>query len=155
LTNAARSCSGVRSAADALALDPPGDEVLADLLEDRPPLIAVGRQQCLAAPALQPRRKFPAEVGRILQSIVQAEAAIGRMAVRGVAGDERPAGLILIGHRDAQVPEADVIVFSLEREAGHPFHQAVEVEILALGTARQRRVEKEPSPTSMRPKNSQ
>ena len=65
------------------------------------------------------------------------------MAVRGVAGDEHAADLIFLGDRDAQVPEADVVELAGELEAGGPLQQAVEVEIVARGVLRHRRVEEE------------
>ena len=91
----------------------------------------------------QPRRKLPAEIDRVLQAVVEAEAAVGRMAVRGVAGDEHAADLVSLGDRDAQVPEADVVELGLERKARRLLQQAEEIEIVPRGVLRHRRVEEE------------
>src|SRR5262245_33067008 len=72
----------------AFLLDAGGDEVVAGLLEDRAPLVAVGLQQPIATPTLQRGGQLPAEIGHVLEPVVEAETAIGRMAVGGVAGDE-------------------------------------------------------------------
>ena len=89
------------------------------------------------------RRELPAEIDRVLQAVVEAEAAVGRMAVRGVAGDEHAADLVLLGDRDAQVPEADVVELGLERKAGRLLQQPVEIEIVPRGVLRHRRMEEE------------
>ena len=67
-----------------------------------------------SGPALQRRGKLPAEIGGVFEAGVDAVAAIGRMAVRGVAGDEDAADAILIRDRDAQVPKADVLELDVE-----------------------------------------
>src|SRR3954466_12886737 len=51
----------------AIVPDPRGDEILRHLLEDRTPLVAVGLQQRVAAPAIQLGRELPAEIDRVLQ----------------------------------------------------------------------------------------
>src|SRR5690348_5605281 len=84
----------------AIGLDAVGDEIAAGLLEDRAAFVAVGVEQRLAAPALKPRRQLPAEIGCILEAAIEAKAAIGRVAVRGIAGDEDAADTILLGDRD-------------------------------------------------------
>src|ERR1700741_1873829 len=68
------------------------DEILRGLLEDRTPLLAVAREQRIAAPTVQFRRKFPAEVDDIIEPVVKAIGAVGRMGMRSVAGDENSAG---------------------------------------------------------------
>src|SRR5439155_14780934 len=118
-------------------------EILRDLLEDRLALVAVGLQQRVAAPAVQLRGQLPAEIDRILQSVVEAEAAIGRMAVRGVAGDEGAADLVFLRDRDPQIPEADVVELDREGKTRSLVQHAGEVEILARGVLRHRRVEEE------------
>src|SRR6202047_2822873 len=100
----------------ALPLDPGGDELVADLLEDRPALLVIGAQQVLAAPPLDTGGKLPAEIGHILEAVVEPEPAIGRMRMRCVARDEDPARAIPLRHRDAQIPEADVIELASEFE---------------------------------------
>src|SRR3954470_14463873 len=57
----------------AIVPDARGDEILRHLLENGPPLVAVGLQQYVAAPAVKLRRKLPAEIDRILQSVVEPE----------------------------------------------------------------------------------
>src|SRR6516162_3566203 len=76
------------------------DKIFRGLLEDWPPLFAVAREQRIAAPALQLCRKFPAEIDDVVEPVVEAIGAVGRMGVRGVAGDEDAAGLVRLGHRD-------------------------------------------------------
>src|SRR4029077_17580987 len=94
------------------------DEILSGLLEDRATLFAVAREQRIAAPAVQLRRKFPAEIDDIVEPVVKARGAVGGMGGRGVAGDEDAAGLISLGHRDSQIPESDIVEIAGERKAG-------------------------------------
>ena len=49
-----------------------------------------------SGPALQRRGKFPAEIGGVFEAGVDAVAAIGRVAVRGIPGDEDAAHAVLI-----------------------------------------------------------
>src|SRR5437016_1016287 len=74
-------------AIDELALpgDPRGDELIRELAKHRAAFLVVGVEQRLAAPALQPRRNLPAEIGHVLEPIVEPEAAIRRMRMGGVA----------------------------------------------------------------------
>ena len=51
-------------------------------LSNLPPLVTVGLQQRVAAPALQPRGDLPPEVRHVLQPVVQAEAAVRRVVQR-------------------------------------------------------------------------
>ena len=92
---------------------------------------------------MQSRRKFPAEIGGVFEAGVDAVAAIGRMAVRGVAGDEDAAHAVLIRDRDAQVPKADVLELDVELLADRRMQKAAEIEIVFCRTERHRRV-KEP-----------
>ena len=101
----------------AIPLDAPGDHRFARLLEDRPPLLVVGLQQPLAAPALQCGRQLPTQIRRVLQAHVQAEPAIGRVLVASIAGDEHAILAVAAGHHDAQVPEANVVELGVEVEA--------------------------------------
>ena len=87
-----------------------------------------------SAPALQRRGELPAEIGGVLEAGVDAVAAVGRVAVRGVAGDEHAAGAIGVGGGDAQIPETDMVERNVEFFAGGLMQQAVEVEIV-LGRA--------------------
>src|SRR5207302_3668673 len=77
----------------AIIADARGDEILRHLLDDRAPLVAVGLQQGVATPAVEPGGELPAEIDRVLKSVVQPEAAVGRMRMRGVASDEHAADL--------------------------------------------------------------
>ena len=72
------------------------DEVSRGRCEYRPPFLSVGIQQIGSGPALQGRGKLPAEIGDVFEAGVYAVAAIGRMAVRCVAGDEDAPDAILI-----------------------------------------------------------
>src|SRR5260221_13930193 len=46
----------------AIVTDARGDEILRHLLDDRAPLVAVGLQQRVTAPAVEPGRQLPAEI---------------------------------------------------------------------------------------------
>ena len=46
------------------------------------------------------------------------------MAMRGVTGDEHAPRLIAVGHRDAHVPEADMLESHIECEPGGAVQQA-------------------------------
>ena len=63
------------------------------------------------------------------------------MRMRRVAGDEDPAGLVSLGHRDLEIPEADIVEIAGERETGGLLQQSVEVVIVARGVGRHRRME--------------
>jgi hypothetical protein len=89
-----------------VAADAGFDEVFRGLLENRPPLFAVGRKQRLAAPAVERRSKLPAEIDDVIEPVIEAVSAVRRMRMRGVAGDKDAAGLIGLGDRNAQIPEA-------------------------------------------------
>src|SRR4030095_8283411 len=68
-----------------VARDPRRDEVIGDFAEDRASLRIVRGEQRAAPPALKAPRELPAEIDRVIEPIVEPEAAIGWMAVRGVA----------------------------------------------------------------------
>src|SRR5258708_6866079 len=114
----------------AVPADAPSDEMLAGLLENRAPLLAVGIEQRLAAPSLQHGRQFPSQVPHVLQAVVEAEPAIGRMAVRGIASDEGPPDPVGLGDSDAQVPESDMIERAGERETSGFLDEAMKVVIV-------------------------
>ena len=63
------------------------------------------------------------------------------MAVCGVAGDEYPAFLVLLGDRHAQVPEADVLELDRELEAAGTMQQAEKIVVLGGGFVGHRRME--------------
>jgi len=85
-----------------VALDAGLDEILRGFLEDRMPLFGIGLQQCVAAPAVEFRGKLPAQIGDVIESVVEPVTAIGRVRMCGVAGDEGAADLIGIGNGDAR-----------------------------------------------------
>ena len=64
--------------------------------------------------------------------------------MRGVAGDEDAADLVVLGDRDAQIPEADVIEVAGEGKAGDFLQQAVKIVIVPGRIGRHRRM-KEPA----------
>src|SRR5581483_11634226 len=99
-------------------LDPGLDKIPAGFQEDRLPLLAIALEQSIAAPALQHGGELPAEIGDVVETVVETVAAIGRMRMRGVAGNEHAADLIAFRDLDAQVPEADIIEFAGEIEPG-------------------------------------
>jgi hypothetical protein len=61
--------------------------------------------------------------------------------VSGIAGDEDAPDLIVFGHRDAQVPEPDMLELAGEREAGGVPDQGMEVVVVGPGVSRHRGVE--------------
>src|SRR4051812_44917097 len=65
-----------------VACDARRDEILRDLMEDRSAFFIIRGQQCIAAPALQPRRKLPAKIDGVFEAVVETKAPIRRMAVR-------------------------------------------------------------------------
>src|SRR4029079_3902797 len=79
----------------------------------------------------EPRRELPAEINNVVESAVEAVAAIGGMTVRRIAGDEDAADLIVFRNRDAQVPEAHIIEFAREVETRSLLQQSVEIVIVA------------------------
>src|SRR5262249_57238111 len=101
-----------------VALDAGLDEIFRCLLEDRAALVGVGFEQRLAAPAVELRGKLPTEIDDVVEAVVEAVGAVGRMRMRGVAGDEHAADLISFGDRDAQIPEADIVEVAGKRQAG-------------------------------------
>src|SRR5262249_17893366 len=121
----------------------------------RPPLFAVAREQRIAAPAVELRRKFPAQIDDIVEPVVEAIGAVRRMRMRRVAGDENAAGLVSLGHRDPQIPKSDIVEIAGERKTRGFLQQSMEVEIVARGVRRHRRMKEQLSPTSTRPKNCQ
>src|SRR4029079_567023 len=127
----------------AIVADARCDEILRHLLEDRPALVAVGLQQGVAAPAVELRRELPAEIDRVLEALFEPEAAVGRMAVRGIAGDEDAADLVVLGDLHAQIPETQVFELGLEWKSGRFFQQALEIEVLPRGVSRRRGMEEE------------
>src|SRR5258706_11063576 len=70
--------------------DARGDEILADVAEYRTALGVVRIEQPVSAPTGERRRELPAEVDCVLEPVVEAEGAVGRMAVRSVAGEKYP-----------------------------------------------------------------
>src|SRR5581483_5617884 len=93
------------------------DELAGNVAEDRAALGVVGREQRVATPALQSRGELPAEIDRVLEPVVEAEAPIGRMTVGGIARDEGAPGAIALGDCDTQVPIAEMVEFAREGEA--------------------------------------
>ena len=59
----------------------------------------------------------------------------------GVAGDEHAVDLVILGDRDAQIPEADIIEVAGKWETGDFLQQPVKVVIVARGIGRNRGVE--------------
>src|SRR5262245_24942287 len=92
---------------------------------------------------MQRRRQLPAEVGGVFQPVVEPEAAVWRMTVRRIAGDEYPSHLVALRHGDAQIPEADMVEPTLEAETGGLVHQSAKIETVSRLAARRRRMEEE------------
>src|SRR5262249_12029047 len=114
----------------AVALDATGDHRFASLDEDRSALWRVRLEQPGATPALQHRRQFPTQVDHVLESRIQSEATIWRMAVARIAGDERASDLIRAGDRNPQVPEPHVVEVRGELEAGGLVEQAQKIVVV-------------------------
>src|SRR5580658_5244477 len=66
------------------------------------------------------------------------------MRMRGVAGDEDAAGLVCLGHRDAQVPKPHIVELAGEGKTRGFLQQPVKVIIVARRVGRDRRM-KEPA----------
>src|ERR1700730_2733794 len=60
-----------------IARDARRDELLRDLVEDRSAFFIIGSEQCIAAPALQPRGELPAEIDGVFETIIETKATIG------------------------------------------------------------------------------
>src|SRR5690348_5217517 len=127
----------------ALLADARGDEILGNIAKHRLALRRIGIEQPLAAPAVQLRRQLPAEIDRVLEPVVEAEAAVRRMRMGGIAGDEDAAATIAVGDRVAQRPEAGVVDVAGKIESGCLEERRPEIEAVASGDARDRRVEEE------------
>src|SRR5438309_8159510 len=82
-----------------VACDARRDEVLRDLVEDRPAFFVVRGKQRIAAPALQPRGELPAKIDGVFEAIIETKTPIGRVAVRGIARDKDSIGAIGLGNR--------------------------------------------------------
>ena len=134
----------------AVGLDRLGDEVVDGRHEHRPALGVVGVEQLRVAPALQHGSDLPAEVARVLKSGVHTVAAIRRVAVRCVAGDEDAARAVGIGDGKSQVPESDVVELNFERGADGFVQIGPEVEVVGRRARRHWRV-KEPSVAQVNP----
>src|SRR6516165_10917098 len=93
------------------------DKVFRRLLEDRAALLGIGLQQRVVAPALELGGELPTEIDRVVEPVVEAVGAIGRMRMGGIAGNEDAADLVILGDRDAQVPKADIVEVAGKRKA--------------------------------------
>src|SRR5258708_15128021 len=107
-----------------VARDARRDEILPDLVEHGSAFFIVGREQSIAAPALQPRGELPAKIDGVFEPIIEPKAPIRRVAVRGITRKEDPAGAIGLGNRYAQVPGAEGTELAREGETGGLVHQA-------------------------------
>src|SRR6266567_6005842 len=101
-----------------VARDARRDEILCDLVEDWSAFFIVRPKQCIATPALQPCGELPDEIDGVFEAAVETKSATGRVAVRGIARNKDPAGLITFRDCDAQVPGAEVIESAREGESG-------------------------------------
>ena len=81
---------------------------------DRPPLGVVGAQELRAAPALHHGLELPAEIDRVADAGVHAEAAGRRHQMGGVAGDEDAVGAVAVGDQLAPHPAHDGEDFVVE-----------------------------------------
>src|ERR1700730_18144169 len=72
-----------------------------------PPLALVGAQQPAAGPATHGGGKLPAEIDRVPDAGVHAEAAGRRHQVGGVAGDEDAGAAVAVGDELAAHPPHD------------------------------------------------
>src|ERR1043165_2910374 len=123
--------------------NPCRNEIVRNLLDHRLALSALRAQNPVAAPALEPCGELPAEIDRVLQSVVETKTAIGRMAVRRVPRNEDAACPISVRYRDAKIPEPDVIEVTGKIESRRALDQSMNVEIVGAASPRPRRM-KEP-----------
>ena len=128
----------------AVAPDARLDEILRRLLENRAAFLGIGAQQRVAAPALQLGGELPAEIDHVVEAVVETVGAVRRMRMRGVAGNENAAGLVVLRHRDTQIPEPDIVEVAGEGKARGLLQQAVKIVIIPRGIGRHRRM-KEPA----------
>src|SRR5208282_4661315 len=119
------------------------DEIFRCLLENRMPFFGVRLQQCIAPPTFKSCGKLPAEIGYVIEPIVEAVSAVRGVGVGGVAGDKDAAHLICFGDGDAQIPEPHIIEVAAERETGDLLQQTVKVVVISRRVRRDRSV-KEP-----------
>src|SRR5262245_53108625 len=119
------------------------NEVFRRFPENRLPLFRVSVQQRPATPAVQTRGQLPAEIDNIVEPIVEAVAAIGRMAVRGISGDEDATDPVFVGDRNAQVPEAYIVELAFELESRRLLHEPEAVVVVLRGVVRHRRMKEE------------
>src|SRR5437764_115523 len=54
------------------------------------------------------------------------------MRMSRVAGDEDPAGLVSLGHRDLEIPEADIVEIAGDRETGSAVLRYCDLDMIAL-----------------------
>src|SRR5262245_4275146 len=117
------------------------DEITRRRGEDRLTLLAIAVEEARAAPAAEMRCQLPPEIDGVLKPRIDAVSAIGRMTVRGIAGNEEPPGAIGIRHRKAQVPEADMLELDVELGASRLEEMCLEVEIVPGRAGRYRCME--------------
>src|SRR5215475_10455849 len=117
------------------------DEIARRRGEYRPPLRVIAVEQGRACPTLERGCELPAEIDGVFKAAVDAIAAIGRMRVGGVAGDEDGPRAIAVGKREAQIPEADMLEADVELGAGRFVKQGLEIEVVARRARGNRGVE--------------
>ena len=119
-----------------------GNEVAHGRFKDRPALRVIRVQQGIAAPTLKNRREFPAQVARIFQTGINTIAAIGRVAVRCIAGNEQPACAVGVSDGKAQIPKTDVFHFNFKFSTYRLMQIRLEIKVVSACTGGYRCVKK-------------
>src|SRR3954463_14986927 len=96
----------------------------------RPALELVAVEKMLPAPALQRGGELPAEVKRVLQARVHAQAAIRRMRVAGIAGEKHPSVHEPVGDRHLAYPDDLVLDRVVHGAAEAAAHHGVDVDLV-------------------------
>src|SRR5579871_2461954 len=126
----------------AVLLDRFFDEITRGGFEHRPPLGVIGIKEFISCPASQDGSKLPAEIDRVLEARIDAIAAVGRMAVGGVAGDEHSTLAVSIGDRDPQFPETNMLELDVELGTCRRKQVVSKIEIILRRIGRHGSVEK-------------
>ena len=97
--------------------------------EHRAALLRVAVEQVRAAPAVQDGGQLPAEVDRVLEPSVESMGAVGRVAVRRIAGEEHAALPVAVSDVDPQIPEPHVLEVARHARPGSPLDQRMRVHV--------------------------
>ena len=88
------------------------------------------------------RREFPAQVARIFQTGINAIAAVGRVAVRCIAGNKQTACAVSVGDGKAQIPKTDVFHFNFKFSTYRLMQIRLEIKVVSACAGGHRCVKK-------------